>query len=87
MTNAKSREEFERELAEIRKMLGNGNVGRNGNDHGLEAGISGDFELPYSTLPKLRGEPWSEAEPFTRQAPLVGYIKGMNEPRKCPGAP
>ena len=70
MTNAKSREEFERELAEIRKTLGNGNVGRNGNDHGLEAGISGDFELPYSTLPKLRG-----------------YIKGMNEPRKCPGAP
>jgi len=64
MTNGKTQGDFERELAEIRKMLGNGNVGRDGNDHGPEAGIRGDFELPYSTLPKLRGEPWDEAEPF-----------------------
>ncbi len=60
MTMSKSMQDYENELAEIRRKLEE--TGRHIKPPGLgtDAGIKGDLELPYSTLPKLHGERWNE---------------------------
>ncbi len=60
MTISKSVQDYEDELAEIRRKLEKTGRHINPAGRGENAGIKGDLELPYSTLPKLRGERWSE---------------------------
>ena len=62
MTTAKTLGDFERELEEIREKLGKRGHEPSERDHGTEAGLKGDFDLPYSTLPKLRGDKWNQNE-------------------------
>ena len=61
MTSAKTLSDFEHEFEELRKKLGELGHVPSDRDHGTEAGLKGDFELPYSTLPKLRGDKWNQS--------------------------
>lgn len=60
----RSLEDFEREFAGIRKQLAE--AGYHVEDvtdaGGLEAGIQCDFDLPYSTLPRLDVQKWRKRE-------------------------
>ncbi len=60
MTVSKSTQDYEDELAEVRRKLEDTGRYTKPAGQGENAGIQGDFELPYSTLPKLRGERWRE---------------------------
>ncbi len=60
MTISKSVQDYEDELAEIRRKLEEAGHHIKSTGEGESVGLKGDLELPYSTLPKLRGERWNK---------------------------
>lgn len=64
--NHKTRESFEKELEQARKSLKKlGRDIRNLDASRDHQNKSHDFELPYSSLPKIHGKKWNKSKLFT----------------------
>jgi len=62
---ARTKEQITKEINTARKLLKKrGRTPKSDYIHSAEGGIKSDFELPYSSLPKLQGKKWIQNDFF-----------------------